>query len=391
MRDWFTCAAKAAGLLLLSTHSAHALDEGGAPVRLSAVYTGDAFATVVGGIDPRLRVLDNVDAVADIDLAAIAGLPDMRAHIDILNNFGARPNDGAATLQGVDNIEVPAARLRLFEAWVERGFGAASLRVGLYDLNSEFYTNEAAGLLIAPAFGIGSELSATGPNGPSIFPSTALAVRVDVRASTGSYVRMAVLSATTGIAALGGERAAAFREGAMGIVEAGIGARTRIAAGVWRYTKRQADLRDLDVAGDPVGRVSQGAYALGELGVGSPDARGAMRLFARIGVSDGRTTPYLGGWQAGAIIDHVFPGRPASSLSFGMAQGLLSGRFRANQRDQGIAASAAETQLEVTYSDAIFPWLSLQPDVQYVVRPGGDRGRHGMLTLGLRVTATIGQ
>ena len=80
----------------------------------------------------------------------------------------------------MNNIEVAETRFKVYEAWIEQGFGdgRVSLRAGLYDLNSEFYTNDAAGALIAPPFGIGSELSATGPNGPSIFPSTALAVRL---------------------------------------------------------------------------------------------------------------------------------------------------------------------------------------------------------------------
>ena len=81
------------------------------------------------------------------------------AHIDVLNNSGGIPNDDIGTLQGVDNIEVLSQRLRLFEAWVEQAWGDTSIRAGLYDLNSEFYSNDSAGLLMAPAFGIGSEVA----------------------------------------------------------------------------------------------------------------------------------------------------------------------------------------------------------------------------------------
>ena len=104
----------------------------------------------------------------------------------MLNNSGGAPNDVAGTLQGVDNIEVRTPRLRLFELWLEQSLGPASVRAGLYNLNSEFYADDAAGQLLAPAFGIGSELAATGPNGPSIFPSTALGVRLNVDLGKGA-------------------------------------------------------------------------------------------------------------------------------------------------------------------------------------------------------------
>ncbi|MBA4354801.1 MAG: porin, partial [Novosphingobium sp.] len=166
-----------AGLVLAALPSlAHA---GDAPVDLAGAITVDVASVIAGGGDGRLRVLSNIDLTADADLAALAGWQGAQVHFHVLDNRGARPNDSAATLQGVDNIEVSDAGLRLFEAWIEQDLGqGASLRAGLYDLNSEFYANDAAGVLLAPPFGIGSELAATGPNGPSIFPYSALAARL---------------------------------------------------------------------------------------------------------------------------------------------------------------------------------------------------------------------
>jgi hypothetical protein len=143
------------------------------PLKLSGSYKADLAGTVSGGLAKRGRVLDDLQVFGDLDLDKAVGWKGATAHFELLNNSGAMPNDDAGTLQGVDNIEVTRQRARLFEAWVEQGFGdKGSVRAGLYDLNSEFYANDSAGLLLAPAFGIGSELAATGPNGPSIFPST---------------------------------------------------------------------------------------------------------------------------------------------------------------------------------------------------------------------------
>jgi carbohydrate-selective porin OprB len=47
-----------------------------------------------------------------------------------------------------------------------------SVLAGLYELNSEFYRLQSAGLFLNSSFGIGPEFSQSGLEGPSIFPST---------------------------------------------------------------------------------------------------------------------------------------------------------------------------------------------------------------------------
>jgi porin len=140
---------------------------------------------VDGGLATGTRWLDNINMTATLDLDRIAGWQGGTFFVNVLNNLGGRPNDLVGSIQGVNNIEVANTRLKVYEAWIEQAFGNVTLRAGLYDLNSEFYQNDASGLLISPPFGIGSELSATGPNGPSIFPSTALAARLAAKFGKG--------------------------------------------------------------------------------------------------------------------------------------------------------------------------------------------------------------
>ncbi len=51
----------------------------------------------------------------------------------------------------------------------------------------------------------------------------------------------------------------------------------------------------------------------------------------------------------------------------------------------GVDPSAAETAFEITYSDNVTPFLTVQPDVQMVVNPAGDTGRDPVVVVGLRV------
>lgn len=360
--------------------------EGDPAIQLSLAYKADVAATLSGGLAKRGRVLDNLQVFADVDLDESIGWKGATAHFQLLNNSGATPNDDVGSLQGVDNIEVSRHRLRLFEAWVEQGFGdQGSIRAGLYDLNSEFYANESAGLLLAPAFGIGSELAATGPNGPSIFPSTALAVRFRWTPTEHLYAQAAVLNADAGVLGDPGGVSTSFDHGVLMIAEAGWQGRGKVALGTWRYSDQQDDLRALGPSGDPDRSTAQGAYVLLERTLNSDDdSLRKTTAFARIGVSDGDTTAFKGGWQAGVLIERVFAGRPDSAFSFGLNQAFLSRKYRDNAWDAGQPLERAESAIELTYSDRIGP-VTIQPDLQYVRRPGADRAVKDALVFIVRV------
>lgn len=364
------CVGIAAAILATSAAAA----EGDPAIQLSLAYKADVAATLSGGLAKRGRVLDNLQVFADVDLDEAVGWKGATAHFQLLNNSGATPNDDVGSLQGVDNIEVSRHRLRLFEAWVEQGFGdQGSVRAGLYDLNSEFYANESAGLLLAPAFGIGSELAATGPNGPSIFPSTALAVRFRWTPSEHLYAQAAVLNANAGVLGDPSGVSTSFKNGVLAIAEAGWTGRGKVAVGTWRYSDQQEDLRTLSPSGDPAQATARGAYLLLERTLkGDDDSVRKTTAFARLGVSDGDTTAFKGGWQAGVLIERVFAGRPDSAFSLGLNQAFLSGKYRDNAWDAGQTLERAESAIEVTYSDRIGP-VTVQPDLQYVRRPGADR------------------
>ena len=355
-------------------------------------YTADVTGAVKGGAARAGKALDNLDVIVDGDLEKLVGWRGATLHAYLLNNSGGAPNDVAGTLQGVDNIEVARPRARLYELWLKTSFagGKGSALAGLYDLNSEFYSTDASGLLLAPPFGIGSEFASTGPNGPSIFPSTALAVRVRLEGEHGRYVQAAALNAQAGTVGDPDGPSTTFDNGAILIAETGIGATWRLAAGAWFYTDRQPDLRDLDLGGDPVLNKAHGGYVLAEYPfVDGGEAGRSVRGFARIGLSDGDTTPFNSGWQAGVLVDKVFASRPDSAFSIGVEQGRLSSKQRANTRDQGLAAADAESSVEMTYSDKIAPRVTLQPDLQVIRRAGGDRDAANVVVVALRMTVSL--
>ena len=376
-------------VLAALAHPASAQDSG---IELGAAYTADVVSGLSGAADSKARYLGNLDLIADLDLDRLLGAENTVVHVHVLQNHGARPNDAIGTLQGVDNIEVPAPGTRLFEAWVARDFGSYSLLAGLYDLNGEFYANEAASLLIAPPFGIGSELAATGPNGPSIFPSTTLAVRlaVPLSADGGDYVRVAVLNADASTIGDSDGVDLSFDEGLLGIAQFGtdkIGG-IELAIGLWGYTKEREQLFGSDPAGPPQTNPSWGGYIdLAGQAWGSPGAGG--RWFARGGFADHNTTPYDYGAQLGILVEPSFSGREGSAMSLGIHHAGTDVKFREMLRADGIAAALHETAIEATFAEPLTDFLTVQPDLQFVINPGGVAHADPALVASLRVTIAL--
>lgn len=123
----------------------------------SVAYTADVIAGSGDDVSTRGRFLDNLDVLADLDLDL--GRTSATLHAHILNNSGKIPNDDLGRMLGVDNVA--SQHLRLFEFWVEQAFGGGGVRAGLHDLNCGFYSNESAGLLIAPGCACSRTLSSS--------------------------------------------------------------------------------------------------------------------------------------------------------------------------------------------------------------------------------------
>lgn len=345
--------------------------EAGDPVLAVDIELDADIAAIAGGADKGPSRADYAGIAANLSLESAIGWTGARLFAQGIAATGGEPNAYAGTLEGVNNIEVTDARARLFQLYLEQDLPAlgGSLRVGLTDLNEDFYATAASDLLIAPPFGIGSELSATGSAGPSIFPSTALAARVRVSAGNGLFLQAGAYNAEAGTLGDPGGIRPLFRDGALLIGEVGRAGAGKLAIGAWRYSRRQDDVRATVPDGTSLGRIAQGVYALVEQPLND-----AVTLFARAGLSDGRTSPFRGSWQAGFIASGVISGRADSALSFGLHQGFLSRGYRRNAADDGAPLGKTETGVELTFADRVVPWLSFQPDVQYVWT--ADRGSH---------------
>ena len=109
-----------------------------------------------------------------------------------------------------------------------------------------------------------------------------------------------------------------------------------------------------------------GVYLLGEQMVyreGGPGSAQGLSLFAGfIYAPQERINPLPWFWSAAASYRGLVPGRERDTAAFAVYYGGFS---------RNLPGQTYEIVLEWTYAVALTPWLTVQPDLQYVINPGG--------------------
>lgn len=365
------------------------------PLTLEIAYTADILSSVSGGRRRGTRYVDNLDVIASADLDALAGIPRTTATIHAFhNNGGSFSGSLVGDAQVISGIETGTRITRLYQAWIEhRGKGDRwSLKLGLYDINSEFDVLAASLLFVHSAHGMGTDFAQSGRNGPSTYPSTSLGIRGEWRVSDRLRVRAAILDGTPNDP----DRPRRMRirlgngEGALAIAEADatFGA-VRLIAGGWGYTAATRNRFDAESGAPVVRRAhSKGAYVRGEAQLAGTEERG-LRGFFRLGVADGRVNPFSSFYSGGFTWRGLIAARPGDETGVALAYAAASGTSRRLSRAAIGEADRGEMVLELTHRIKLTDWLSAQPDMQYVVNPGLDPSLKNALAIGARLTANL--
>ena len=385
--------AGAAFLVAVSSNVAVAAgpdDEATPVVLLEVAYVGDLWRNTRGGIEVGDAYLDNLDLMATVDGGRRFGIEGLTLHAHAMHNNGQEfSGRRVGDAQGVSNIE-GVDTWRMFELWGEFRFGAAggnSLRAGLYDLNSEFDSIESAGLFLNSSHGIAPDLSQTGQNGPSIFPVTSFGVRLKGGAQAW-YWQLAALDAVPGDPDHPDRTALRFGggEGALLVFEAGraIGPFRKLALGAWTYTADFEAIGESDAAGQAVADSgNRGVYAIAEASLVERDSLN-VGGWLRAGFADGRFNDFSRYVGAGLSAAGLVPGRPDDQLGLAIGSVQSGSPWREAQALSGTPADARETTVELTWRMPVNDWLTLQPDLQYVINPGLSPGLDDAVVVGLR-------
>ncbi len=332
------------------------------------VITYDLLSVRNGGIKHGEIGLGNLDLTAALDTSKAKLWEGGTFFMYFLGNAGAQPSEWIGDTQGADNIQAPET-LKLYEFWYDQSFfdGKVSFLVGLHDYNSEFDALDYGGNLINSSFGITVDISQVGP---SIFPTTSLAGRLKFQPNDNFYVQAAVYDGTPGdpnddrgTQVILKSSDGLFYAAETGLVSSEDAPHYKAALGGWYHT---TDFEDFNgVSQDNNG----GIYVIGESSIyQEEDTEQGLGIFFQSSFTHSDRNQIGSYYGLGFSYTGLIQGRDSDILAFGFNTAFNGNGFRSANPD----LDKSEKVLELNYHLSITPYLTITPDVQYIINPGTD-------------------
>jgi porin len=371
-------------------------------------YTNDFLANVRGGIGRGVVGIGIFQPQLDIDTKKLVGWDGGHFHTHALLTHGPLFSPAyLGNLLPVSNLEAGAVA-RLYSFWYEQNAfaGRVSVRAGLMSADSQFLQSKTASNFINNAISWPTFLAANLPAEGPAYPLPAPGVRVRVNPIDEIALQVGVFSGdpsggngSNQPAPLPTGTVISFRGGAFVIAELsylpnqgkeakGLPGAYRI--GAWYHTSpRFADQRfdntgrsladpastgiPLNHTGDTgfYGVIDQMLYRV----PGSED-RG-LSGFVRAGAvpNDRNLVNFYA--DAGLVYKGLIPRRPDDKVGIAAAHARVGDNARGLDADTGLFGNffypvrSDETMVELMYQTRLAPWWMLQPEIQYIIRPGG--------------------
>lgn len=127
-----------------------------------------------------------------------------------------------------------------------------------------------------------------------------------------------------------------------------------------------------------MGRGNAGVYLRGEMPL-MTNGEEKVDGFFRLGTSSGRFNMFDRFASLGVKWTGAVNGRPEDELGLAVVTASTSPDYRRSS-----AAQRTESVAEITYRAPLSPWLTVQPNLQYVHNPGADPTIRDAWVVGLR-------
>jgi porin len=413
-------------------------------ITLNATDVEEVLGNVSGGIKTGFTYDALTTVTLQVDTGKAFGLQGGLFNLSVLQIRGRNLSPYyLGDLQTASGIEAQPTT-RLWELWYQQSFadGAYDLKLGQQSIDQEFMASQGAALFVNTMMGWplipSSDLYAGGP----AYPLSSLGVRL--RAQPGHFTLLGGVfddnppggpfnddsqlrgttrwggnfSLRTG-ALIIGEVQYALNQPAQGeMVQPGAaepGMPGTYKLGFWydtagfpspRYGTDGLSLADPASNGIPKtlhGNYSFYAVADQTVWQQSDGGPSALAVFARIMGAPGDRNLIDFSLNAGVTLKAPLPGRDNDTAGIGVGVGHVASAASGLVQDSNYfnatnnTVPGAETMIELTYQAQIAPWLTIQPDMQYVIRPGGGvadpnnpgRTLRNELVIGARSTITF--
>ncbi len=373
-------------------------------IQFGATYTGEILGNPTGGLNRGAKGQGRTELDLDFDLEKLLEFKGTTVHASAMWIHGGRMSGkNIGNLMSVSNIEaIPA--FRLFTLWGQQNLwdDAVSVRLGQIAVDDEFVVSKLSSVFVNSTFGFPFMISGNLPSGGPAFPLP----------SPGARLKLAVTDEISVMgAAFSGDPAGKFdvrdpqwrnhdgttfsfsrgtfyiTEGAWAVNQAkdaeGLPASYKL--GVWYHSARFNDqhfdnlgqsLADTNTTG--VGRPVRGDGGI-YLVIDQMLTKEGLGVFLRTGASPSDRNQVSFYVDGGVSHKGLIPGRDDDTLALGVAYARLSDGLAGLDQDTrringqpNRPVRDSETVIELTYQAQLTPWWTLQPDVQYVISPGGN-------------------
>jgi len=357
-----------------------------------ATYTSQVWGNLSGGRKTGCAYVGLLEFGLNVDLEKAIGWHGASFRTTWIWTHGSQPSLSLVgsnfAISGIEG----SSSLRALDIWLQQTFCSdlLALRAGLFNADEEFTTSDNAALFQNAGFGwpllLNGNYADNAPAYPYATPGIYLAAGRDEgwKFET-SFMQGNAYSATAnrhnfewnfnrydGFFLLNELQyrntkwrlPGTYKVGA--ILDSGYVADSDGTGEVWGDFVAYAIADQMLYREEDEGDEAQGLSWFGRAGLAPPD-RGSVNVYVDTGFV------YAGPW----------PGRDndAAGLGFAWAQMPASA---ARYLDGGNAG--LEMAFEATYKAQLTPWFSIQPDLQYIVQPGGSTALGNALVAGLSVS-----
>ncbi len=334
--------------------------------QLNATYKGDFVSNFSGGIKSGLTYLGLADLYINFDTEKAGIWKGGNFLIRGANSHGGEPSaDLVGDFQAVSNIEA-GNHTFLYELWYEQTFSNVTATFGLQDLNAEFANSNTAATFLNSSFGIHSVISDNilAP----IFPLTSPGITICWEVTDKLNLKTAIYK---GCPIDFDKNSYNLKwnlnhlQGLLWVTESqflwtsGIQGKSNVLkAGVFFHQHcPESEVVNIETGNKLT--YDYGFYLVGEhqISANEDNDRG-LRVFYQLGVSPRNDN--FGYTGTGCSYKDLLSKQGTDILGLAVARGLLT---KESGRD--------EATFELTYKAQLTDQIYLQPDLQYVVHPGG--------------------
>lgn len=389
-------------------------------VSLFGGYLAEVWGNTSGGIETGAVYTGLLDFGAQLDLEKAVGwhgasasttwlwLSGRDASEDLVGNF--------LTISNAAGFNT----LRMLEMWFQQNLleDAVSIRLGQLSADSEFLISDYGGLFLNATFGWAALAYMNLPDGGQASPMGAPGARVAVSPVDWFTFQSAVLQGNVfaqdmnchGFCwRLNAQQGFTFFNEAQirwNKREEETGLPGQFKAGAWFQTGEYADVLTSATASGNSGyyfiidqmlvrESAEAAPSQDKSGknfkepvpVVKPDQ--GLGWFSRMGFtpSDRNFVDYY--FDAGFTYKGLVPGRDNDTVGVAFGYAQLSSGAQGGIAGGGGTPAGAEMVLELTYQAEITPCLIVQPDVQYIINPGGATDLQNAFVIGCRASVVF--